>query len=209
MVVGAVVGALAGYIPQVVHNMNDRGMSLGAALTTDINAMPIINGAAAGALIVPGVAVALSAASQAATGAGVALGNSALVSAGQDLAAVQERYEHAVFGASMSRVPTTRDPNEIGRLGVERAQEAVGLVPEQIRADGGERIWDGWYQDWVSEVKASTSDIVYPNSHVGLQIAFDAQVSPRPTWLFVGPTPSESYQTLLQDNGIPWLGIPW
>jgi hypothetical protein len=99
------------------------------------------------------------------------------------------------------------DPNAIGRWGEQQVGEQLPVEVRPFRVARGQRIYDGRFvgtQDAFVEVKTSTRGVIYPNPHVRRQIAFDANMSPKPTWILVNCRPSAGLLNLLQGAGIPW-----
>jgi hypothetical protein len=75
-------------------------------------------------------------------------------------------------------------------------------------------VYDGRFidrEDLFVEIKTSTRGVIYLNQHVREQIAFDASMTPKPTWILVNARPSRGLLNLLQEEGIPWheLHVPW
>jgi hypothetical protein len=92
----------------------------------------------------------------------------------------------------------------IGRWGEQQVAERLPVEVRQFRMPG--RVYDGYMpstRQYV-EIKTTTRGIVYPNSHIRAQIAFDAAQKIKPLWIFVGGSPSRALQVELDKAGIPW-----
>jgi hypothetical protein len=110
--------------------------------------------------------------------------------------------------ATNANKPTS--PNEIGAWGEQQVGEQLPVESGQFPVRNGQRVYDGRFidtEDLFVEIKTSTQGVIYLNQRVREQIAFDASMTPKPTWILVNARPSRGLLNLLQEEGIPWHEI--
>jgi len=101
-------------------------------------------------------------------------------------------------------------PNAIGRWGEQQVGEQLPVQIGRFRVPGGQRVYDGRFvgaEDAFVEVKTTTRGVIRLDPRIRAQIAFDADMSPKPTWILVNGRPSAGLLNLLQEAGIPWLQL--
>jgi RHS repeat-associated protein len=106
-----------------------------------------------------------------------------------------------------------RTPNAIGRWGEQMVGEHLPVEIGQFRVARGQRVYDGRFigtEDAYVETKTSTRGVVALNPDIRAQVAFDVDMSPKPTWILVNARPSRGFLNLLREQGIPWhqLHVP-
>jgi RHS repeat-associated protein len=108
--------------------------------------------------------------------------------------------------------------NAIGTWGVNQVGEQLPVDTAQFRmynANGDvERIYDGRFlgsTDSYVEIKTSTYSTMNLKDAIRDEIAYDANMVPKPLWIFVNTKPSGPFLALLQRSGIPWheLHVRW
>ncbi|MGC8787633.1 MAG: hypothetical protein ACP5Q1_09445, partial [Anaerolineae bacterium] len=131
MAAGALLGAAIDYGTQVYHNYQSNGGNLGAALTTNIDLAAVgksaLAGAAVGLTVAVAAPVAIAAAGDVLTGAGLALGSTELFGAGMAAYGTATALENALLGTSTAIAATETTalstPNEIGAWGEQQVGE--------------------------------------------------------------------------------------
>jgi hypothetical protein len=99
------------------------------------------------------------------------------------------------------------NPNEIGRWAEDQVGEQLPVEARQFPVVGGQRVYDGRFNGTVDsyvEIKTSTSGVVKLRPEIRSQVAFDVNMEPKPTWIFVNARPSRGLLNLLGQNHIPW-----
>ncbi|MCI0562341.1 MAG: hypothetical protein MN733_27975, partial [Nitrososphaera sp.] len=105
-----------------------------------------------------------------------------------------------------------RYPNDIGAWGAAevRANLPVDVGSFRTEIQGQMRVYDGLFigtDDQFVEIKASVSA---QKKSIGLsgpilrEIQLDADMIPKPTWIFVGKRPSAGLIAKLEESHIPW-----
>lgn len=104
---------------------------------------------------------------------------------------------------------TQLTPNQIGQQGVQQAGQNLpintGQYPIRNPITGQLRIYDGRFiNGGYVEIKTSLRGVTYATQFVRNQIAVDANMPAKPTWIFVSSNPSNPLMQLLNSSGIPW-----
>jgi RHS repeat-associated protein len=106
--------------------------------------------------------------------------------------------------------------NDIGNWGANQVGQNlpvdVGQFP--VTWNGVNRRYDGRLtgtEDNYVEIKTSVWSETGLSSHLKKEVAFDAEMDPKPLWIFVNGEPQKGVRNLLRDNHIPWhqLHVPY
>jgi RHS repeat-associated protein len=218
---GALLGAAIDYGTQVYNNYQSNGGNVGAALTTNIDLASIgksaLIGAAVGATVAIAAPAVVAAAGDALAGTGLLTGSTALFSAGMTAYGAATTLENALLGTSTavaaSETTALNTPNEIGAWGEQQVSESLPVEVRPFPVSGGQRIYDGRFmgtENAYVEIKTSTRGVITLSPRLRAQIAFDAEMEPKPTWLLVNARPSTGLMSFLREARIPWhqLHIP-